>query len=93
MQQRQFYGTKYGQVSVCRVDVCVSYLGAGQPAHDKVLVLQAIILFLIIAGSFSSAGRLETSKGRPAGLRVEGVHYDGLGAFNLTAAKWAALTL
>lgn len=70
-----------------------SYLGAGQPAHDKVLVLQAIILILIIGGSFCSTGPLETSKGRTAGLRVEGVHYDGLCAFNLAATKWAALTL
>lgn len=70
-----------------------SYLGAGQPAHDKVLVLQAIILFLVIGGSFCSAGPLETGKGSPAGLRVEGVYYNGLCAFNLTAAKWTALTL
>lgn len=69
-----------------------SYLCAGQPAHDEV-VLQAIILFLVIAGSFCSAGPLETGEGSPAGLRVERVHYDGLCAFNLTAAKWAALAL
>lgn len=69
------------------------YLATGQPAHDKVLVLQAIVLFFIIAGSLCPAGPLETSKGSPADLRVEGVHYDGLCAFDLTAAKWTALTL
>lgn len=69
------------------------YLGTGQSAHDKVLVLEAIIIFLVIAGSFCSAGPLETSKGSPTGLRVKGVHYNGLCAFNLTAAKRAALTL
>ena len=67
-----------------------SYLAAGQPAHDKVL-LQAIILVLV--SNFCSVGPLETSKGSPAGLRVEGVHHNRLCAFNLTAAKWAALTL
>lgn len=69
-----------------------SHLGAGQPAHDKV-ILQAVIIFLVIAGSFCSAGTLKTSKGGPAGLWVERVHHDGLRAFDLTAAKRAALTL
>lgn len=71
----------------------MSYFGARQSAHDKVLVLQAIIFFLVIPSSFCSAGSLETSKRSPAGLRVEGIHYNGLCAFYLAAAKWAALTL
>ena len=75
------------------MSVCSSNLGAGQPAHDKVLVLQTIVFILIVARSLCSAGPLETGKGSPTSLWVEGVDNNGLGAFNLTAAKWAALTL
>ncbi|TNN51772.1 hypothetical protein EYF80_038000 [Liparis tanakae] len=75
-------------LSRCVAAIC----GGGQPAHDQV-ILQAVVVFLVIAGSFCSAGTLKTSKGGPTGLRVERVHHDGLRAFDLTAAKRAALTL
>lgn len=70
-----------------------SHLGAGQPAHDEALVLQTVVLLVIVGRCFCPAGPLETGEGSPAGLGVEGVHDDGLGAFNLAAAKWTALTL
>lgn len=69
------------------------YLSAGHPAHNKVLVLQTVVVFLLVAGSFSSVEPLETSERSSAGLRVEGVHDDRLCTFDLTAAEWAALTL
>lgn len=57
------------------------------------LILQSIVLFLLVSGSLCPAGSLKTGKRSPTGFWVEGVHYDGFGAFNLTAAKRAALTL
>lgn len=70
-----------------------SYLAAGQPAHDEVLVFEPLVLFLVVPGCLGSAGALEAGERGAAGLRVERVHHDGLSAFNLTAAERAALTL
>lgn len=53
------------------------YLATGQPALDEEPVLQAVILFVVICSGLSSAGTVETSKGRPARSWVEGVHDSG----------------
>ena len=53
------------------------------------LVLQAVVLVLFVA--LSPAGPLEAGEGGPVGLRPEGVHHDGLGPLDLTAAERAAL--
>lgn len=69
-----------------------SDLGAGQPAHDEALVLQAVVV-LLVSRCLSPAGTLEASERSPAGLGVEGVHHDWLRAFDLAAAERTALTL
>ena len=65
------------------------YLGACQPAHDQVLVLQTVVFVLFVA--LSPAGPLKAGEGGPVGLWPEGVHNDGLCALDLTAAERAAL--
>ena len=53
------------------------------------LVLQSVVFVVFVA--LSPAGPLEAGKGGPVGLWPEGVHNNGLGPLDLTAAERAAL--